>query len=1263
MKKTTLLLILFFVISLITNAQNWNQIIKTASSTRNADNMPFVKANARFGCSVAVDGTYAVIGISGDNGNDYNRDLKAYAGSVVVFRSYSPGQWQQTRKIVPNDRQVGDGFGVSVAISGTTIIVGSNGNKTDVNGANSIANAGAAYIFSENQGGLENWGQIKKLVPTDRSASTFGYSVAISGTNVVVGADLNETDANGANNITNAGAAYVFNRDFGGFNNWGQVKKIVANDRSTVNGFGVSVSISGINILIGTSGGFSTDESGANVITNAGAAYIFSRDFGGTNNWGQVKKIVANDRGYFNFFGSSVSISGNIVVIGAYLNTTNALGSVSFSNAGAAYIFDKDQGGIGNWGQVKKIVANDRNIDHYFGTSVTISGNTVAIGAMGPSGTNATGLNNLAYAGAVYIFSKDQGGVSNWGQVKKMIASDRSVNSYFATSVSLSTTTLFVGAPGTSGFDASTSVPNAGALYTFNADQGGVNNWGERNKFYVSKHSTEYGYGYKVAIDGNYAVLGARIDPWDKNGNNPLFNAGSAYVLKNVNGTWKEIIKLQPSDRSPSDYFGGSVSINGDNVAVGAYHNKTDAFGLNTILGTGAAYIFNKDQGGVENWGQVKKIVASDRTYFDQFGWDVSLSNGKLVVAAPYNKTDANGLNTLSYSGAVYIFDKDQGGVENWGQIKKIVANDRAINNYFGGALSINNDDLLVSSSSSTDANGLNIITGTGAAYVFNKDEGGVNNWGQLKKIVASDRSVNDQFSSGVVSISGANIVIGAIGNQTDETGNNTLSNAGAAYIFNKDFGGANNWGQVKKIVANSRVASDRFGKSVSISANSIVIGSTNSLDGANANNLSFAGAAYIFNKDLGGVNNWGLVKKIVASDRTASNYFGNSAAISNNMIIVGAPSNNTNQIGAIPVFLSGSAYIYRDVCSSLPIATNNTSIATSQNTSSTNYSNANCNLVATVAQNGANPILGHTNANVWIENTQPSASNNQYVKRHYEITPANNANTATGFITLYFTQQDFDDFNATSAPLKLPTNSTDISGKASLLIEKRPGVSADNSGLPNSYTGAATTINPIDNDIIWNSIENRWEVSFATTGFSGFFVKTIPTLLSTKWLSVDGKLNNKKQATLLWVVEENDIANFIIEKGVDRNNFSSISELASKGNGTNSYTFIEPSILETKSYYRIKEIGKDGKFSYSDIIKLTNITNDINVYPNPVKNITTITGVKVGSKIVLTDVSGKILLQSIIQQNLFTLDMSPYINGVYFLKFDNGTTQKVIKN
>ena len=174
---------------------------------------------------------------------------------------------------------------------------------------------------------------------------------------------------------------------------------------------------------------------------------------------------------------------------------------------------------------------------------------------------------------------------------------------------------------------------------------------------------------------------------------------------------------------------------------------------------------------------------------------------------------------------------------------------------------------------------------------------------------------------------------------------------------------------------------------------------------------------------------------------------------------------------------------------------------------------------------------------------------------------------------------------------------------------------------------------------------------------------KITTSILPLKWLNVSGNLNTQKQATINWQVQETNVANYVIEKSTDGRTFTNIGNVISKGDGTNNYNYTNASILNGTGYYRIKQIDRDGRTSYSTIIKLITYNSSlITIYPNPVKDVVSISGATIGNKATLTDISGKQLLQLNITQTAFTIDMSAYNSGVYILKTDNGVTQKIIK-
>ncbi len=172
-----------------------------------------------------------------------------------------------------------------------------------------------------------------------------------------------------------------------------------------------------------------------------------------------------------------------------------------------------------------------------------------------------------------------------------------------------------------------------------------------------------------------------------------------------------------------------------------------------------------------------------------------------------------------------------------------------------------------------------------------------------------------------------------------------------------------------------------------------------------------------------------------------------------------------------------------------------------------------------------------------------------------------------------------------------------------------------------------------------------------------------VNSTLPLQWLNLTGSLNSSKQVVINFKVQENNVDNYLIEKSNDGRTFNTIASIYSKGNGTNNYQFIEALALDGVKYYRIKQIDVNGNFSYSSIIKLSNINKTtISIYPNPVKDIVTIGGLPIGNIATITDIAGSTLVQFKIVSQSLQIDMSSYKSGVYFIKTNNGQSQKIIK-
>ncbi|MFC1730063.1 T9SS type A sorting domain-containing protein [candidate division KSB1 bacterium] len=428
--------------------------------------------------------------------------------------------------------------------------------------------------------------------------------------------------------------------------NWNEITKVVASDRAAYDQFGWCVSNTGNYAIVGANWE-DEDANGGNTIGNAGAAYIFERDAYG--NWNQTQKIVASVREICDEFGCSVSISGNYAIIGAKLEDEDATEGNPKSNSGSSYIFERDSSG--DWNQVQKIIAFDRDTGDYFGFSVCINGNFAIVGSYYES-EDTYGGNTLNGAGSAYIFEKGVSGY--WNQVQKIVACDRDAGDYFGGTVSISANYAIVGAGGEDE-DAlgGNTFTSSGSAYIFERDTSG--NWTQIQKIVASDRATGDNFGASLSIYGNYIIVGAQDDDEDASGSNTLYNSGSAYIFeRDSNGYWNEVQKIVASDRNTEAFF-GRVSISDKYAVVGAPGGNKDANGGNYLSNAGSAYIFKRGVSG--NWNQVQKIVASDRDSWDIYAATVSISGNSIIVATYAESEDATGGNTMISAGSAYFYE------------------------------------------------------------------------------------------------------------------------------------------------------------------------------------------------------------------------------------------------------------------------------------------------------------------------------------------------------------------------------------------------------------------------------------------------------------------------------------------------------------------------------------------------------------------------------------------------------------------------------
>ena len=693
-----------------------------------------------------------------------------------------------------------------------------------------------------------SWNFLKLIHPSLQGMDIrFGFAAATDGTWLVVGSSGN--------------SIFIHNKDQGGTDNWGLVKSHTATGT-----FGYSVDLKGDLIIAGARGYQSSPS-----YPYQGRAYVYRRDQGGTDNWGQ-SAILENPESPpvgSPLFGNEVSIAGDIAAVGAF--TQNG---PTYTSDGAVYLFQKS--GTDTWTFLKKLVRPDASTEanDNFGYAIDIrdiDGNGTAdrmvVGA--PRVDKYAGNN-----GMIYIFDRDQGGTNNWGLVAETTNTVAATYSLNGTRVALNATgdTIMAGARVYDG-----PASDAGGVAIFQKDQGGTNNWGLVNYLTASDASANDELGGAVAFNGNYVASAAAYaegTPYP----------GAVYVFFKSGSTWTQQAKLTAptSGFTFSPRMGDSVAVSGEYAAVGMIY-FTDSFSSARREDEGAVNIYKRSIAGA--WSLEKTVMPSVRYDGANFGKGLDTTPEFLLVGSPMDDL------TAGNSGAGWLFGRNQGGVGNWGEIKRLKAADikASVQVGDGNGVAIDGgtailgawrDDLDLACPPNCDA---------GSAYVFERDQGGTNNWGQAKKLLPSVKEAGAIFGYST-DVALDTIVVGA----PSEDANGSY--AGAAYIFYRNQGGTNNWGQVKRLVG--AAANDQFGFDVSVSDNTIAVGARYQ-DGAGSN----AGAVYIYERNLGGTDNWGLRKRI-DSPGTTNGDFGSYIDLSGDILIVGAPNEDTNAGNAGRVFV-----------------------------------------------------------------------------------------------------------------------------------------------------------------------------------------------------------------------------------------------------------------------------------------------------------------------------------------------------------------------
>jgi hypothetical protein len=629
---------------------------------------------------------------------------------------------------------------------------------------------------------------------------------------------------------------------------------------------------------------------------DAGSAYVFVRY---SNKWRLQAKLTADDLAAGDFFGTSVAISGDTVVVGA--DWADVGGK---ANAGKAYVFARS-GTV--WRQQAKLTAGDAAADDHFGAAVAVSGDTAVVGA--PSHDTPGGMD----AGSAYVFVRTG---ETWSQQSQLNAYDGAEGDTFGCAVSIDGGTAVVGAPG----DDTAAGTDAGSAYVF-ARSGTA--WNHEGHLLAPDAAADDGFGCAVAVSGSTVVVGAKGDDtaagvdagsaqvflrsgvvWNhqatllagaaaagdafgsvvaldgetavvgapEHASNGQAGSGSASIFTRSGVTWSERAMLAGNAPAAGDSFGAAVAVSGSTALVGALGADTEAG-----LDAGSAMVFV--DGGTA-WNQQAELVADNSSVEDFFGVSVAIDGDTAVIGAFADNTPAG-----VGAGSAYVFVR-QGMV--WAQQAKLTAGAGAAGDAFGAAVALSGDTAMIGASAADPPGGVD----AGSVSVFTRQGTG---WVENQVLAAGDGAAGDRFGC-CLALDGDTALIGAVGDDTPAG-----VDAGSAYVFRL---GGGSWQQEAQLHADDAAAGDGFGGAVALNGGTALVGAGGSNTAAGMD----AGQAYVFT--LSG-SIWTQQARLAAPDGAADDRFGSAVALSNDTALVGAPYDSGPgglQAGSAHVFTRSGA-------------------------------------------------------------------------------------------------------------------------------------------------------------------------------------------------------------------------------------------------------------------------------------------------------------------------------------------------------------------
>lgn len=691
---------------------------------------------------IDIDGNYITVG-------KYYDDVGglSFAGRLHIYEwTGSTTGFSDLVLDAPNPTPVSDAdyFGLKTSLAGDVAVAGSQYMDVSLSGV-MLTNAGAAAVY-HNVAGTWTLQQTLQRPSADGGPAAFdGYAYAI---------DVADTDTDGkgdtigigaryvecADGGSNCGAVYVYERQAD--DTWAYTAKLVGSNVNAHDGFGDSVAVTETGrIVVGNRQ--DEDAAGPNA---SGLVYVFEKVSG---TWTERSVLKGSALESLDLLGSAVAAEGNRVVATAPFHVSPSTGSPGI--AGLARVFT---GSPGSWTTSDIIPPAGLDAADEFGGSVDMAAGFLAVGAKRTPSLDSTSRHlPVPQAGAVSIYMRSLSGT--WNRVKTIHGD--TFDGIFGGAVSITPDTLMVAEP-------NASVPGGhrnGSVKIYERTIGGDNGWGYSGTIWPEPPQIYSGSGRDngLSVSGDVLILGAacrRPDGVDRLVENCH---GSAFVFEKTASGWTQVKELVPPTRHHTQFFGFSTASSKDEAIVGAIYE--DFSGLDRA---GAVYIFNRAKGGADNWGLVQRIESPTPTNGARFGEHVALSGDTLVVGERY--ADVTGEN----GGAVHIYTRNTADPMQWDHYKTLVppAGHDQDHAEFGMYVDLSGDVLAVGAPLSDDG-GID----SGKVFVFQRNEGGADNWGLTNVITPPAPQPYDHFGVSLA-VSGNNIAVGGphINGLTADSGN-----------------------------------------------------------------------------------------------------------------------------------------------------------------------------------------------------------------------------------------------------------------------------------------------------------------------------------------------------------------------------------------------------------------------------------------------------------------------------------------------------------